>query len=936
MVDFLLDNTLGAWRAGKILAANPRLAESAQSEEELRQAVALPGCPWKYLRFIKIEDGKWTPAAGTFDGWPKSGAELKCLDPCMGSGHFVVAMFERLVALRLAEETLDEAAAVAAVIRDNLFGLEIDPRCTQIGAFNLALAAWRRVGYCTLPALNIACSGLAPNTSKDSWINLGAILAKDSPLLSSRDLLGSQGEPMLLDARLATGMARLYNLFQKAPIFGSLINPRAGDDDLLIASFHELQPLLEKALAQETKDDTAHEMAVTARGLAKAAEILAGQFTLVATNVPYLGRGKQDDVLKAYCDRVYPEAKADLATCFVERCLTFCAAGGSTSLVTPQNWWFLSGYRKFRKLLLESYQFSTIATLGEEAWQSFGDRGPFAALLVINNARANAEHGMFSIDALPEPTIDEKIQSLLENPLTNIKQAAQFGNPDHRITVEQPGAGALLRENAYSFAGICSGDFPRFGRVFWEVPTITKEWEFQQSTMSDTVPYAGCEGIFLWEGGKGVFYDFVCEILGEKGVAAWIRGEEAHGKRGIIVSSMRYLPSALYVGRLFDNNTAVIVPEDPNHLAPMWCFCSSESFRLEVRKIDKKKNVTNATFVKVPFDLAHWQKVAAEKYPDGLPKPFSSDPTQWLFNGHPAGADQPLQVAVAQLLGYQWPRQTGSSFPDCSALSPDGLEKFADYDGIVCLSALNREQPAATQLRALLHAALGSYDERDLIRKSGPKGSTKTSLEEWLRDDFFAQHCALFHSRPFLWHLWDGEKDGFHALVNYHKLDHANLKKLAYTYLGDWIRDQDAAAKAETPGAAERLGAAKKLQAKLIAILEGEAPMDLFIRWKPLHQQPMGWNPDLNDGVRHNIRPFLLAGDVGAKGAGLFRAKPGIDPKPKPDRGTEPQRAKADYPWFWCAEDPGTDPAGGKEFTGRRWNTVHFTLERKQRAREEN
>ena len=79
---------------------------------------------------------------------------------------------------------------------------------------------------------------------------------------------------------------------------------------MLVAAFHELQPLLEKALAQETKDDTAHEMAVTARGLAKAAEILAGQFTLVATNVPYLGRGKQDDVLKDYCERVHPEAQS--------------------------------------------------------------------------------------------------------------------------------------------------------------------------------------------------------------------------------------------------------------------------------------------------------------------------------------------------------------------------------------------------------------------------------------------------------------------------------------------------------------------------------------------------------------------------------------------------------------------------------------------------
>ncbi|HYD49660.1 MAG TPA: hypothetical protein VEB21_14990 [Terriglobales bacterium] len=270
MVDFLLDNTLGAWHAGRVLAANPKLAETAQSEDELRQAVALRGCPWKYLRFIKGNDDEWEPAAGTFDGWPKSAKELKCLDPCMGSGHFVVAMFERLVALRLHEEALDEAAAVAAVIRDNLFGLEIDPRCTQIGAFNLALAAWRRVGHCKLPAMNLACSGLAPNTREADWL----AIAGDNQ-------------------KLRDGMERLYRLFQDAPVLGSLINPRAHKGDLLVAAFDELQPLLEKVLAKETKNDVAREMTVTARGLSKAAEILADQFTLVATNVPYLGAGKQ-------------------------------------------------------------------------------------------------------------------------------------------------------------------------------------------------------------------------------------------------------------------------------------------------------------------------------------------------------------------------------------------------------------------------------------------------------------------------------------------------------------------------------------------------------------------------------------------------------------------------------------------------------------------
>lgn len=915
MVDFLLDNTLGAWHAGKVLAANPKLAENAQSEDELRQAVALPGCPWKYLRFIQGKDGKWTPAAGTFDGWPKTAAALRALDPCMGSGHFVVAMFERLVALRLAEEKLDEAAAVAAVIRDNLFGLEIDPRCTQIGAFNLALAAWRRVGHCKLPAMNLACSGLAPNTREADWL----AIAGDNQ-------------------KLQRGMERLYRLFQKAAVLGSLINPRAGEGDLLVAAFHELQPLLEKALAQETKDDTAHEMAVTARGLAKAAEILAGQFTLVATNVPYLNFVKQGEILKAHSESAYPDSKADLATCFVERCVAFAVTGGTASLVTPNNWLSLGSYKALRKKLLSRQSWNFAARLGPGAFETIGGEVVNVVLVGLSNCVASRGRTFCGLNASENPTPPEKAIALREGEQRNFPQSLQLENPDCRIVLESRSELPLLNEYAESYQGLCTGDFPGFGRLFWEMPTKSNVWEFQQSPVDSSTEIGGLQNVVCWEKGNGRLRRYLVERLGEGGLGAWIRGEEAWGQLGVAVRQVGGLPVARYLGNIYDNNMAVIIPTKGEWLTAVFAFCSSKDFCTEVRKLDQKLNVTNQTLLKVPIDLAHWQKVAAEKYPHGLPKPFSSDPTQWLFNGHPAGADQPLHVAVARLLGYQWPRQTGSSFPDCPALGPDGLEKLADDDGIVCLPPLNREQPAATRLRALLHASLGSYNERDLIQKSGPKGkgSSKTSLEDWLLDDFFSQHCALFHSRPFIWHLWDGEKDGFHALVNYHKLDHANLKKLAYTYLGDWIRDQDAAAKAETPGAAERLGAAKKLQAKLIAILEGEAPLDLFIRWKPLHQQPIGWNPDLNDGVRLNIRPFLLAGDVGAKGAGLFRAKPGIDPKPKPDRGTEPQRPKADYPWFWCAEDPGTDPEGGKDFTGRRWNTGRLTLARKQAARKEN
>ena len=911
MVDFLLDNTLGAWHAGKRLATNPKLAAAAQSEDELRQALSLPGCPWKYLRFIRNKDGQWTPAAGTFDGWPKTARELKCLDPCMGSGHFVVAMFERLVALRMeAEKKLDVQAAVTAVISDNLYGLELDPRCTQIAAFNLALAAWRRMDqYCILPPMNLACSGLAPNSREADWVALA-------------------GE----NHKLQRGMERLYRLFEKAAVLGSLINPRAVEGDLLEAGFHELQPLLEKALAGEGEDESAHEMAVTARGLAKAAEILAGQFTLVATNVPYLGRPKQDEILKDFCEHVHPDAKADLGACFIKRCLYFCAPGGRSALVTPQNWLFQPGYKKLREVILSSSELSVIAKLGAKGFQT--PMWDFNVMLVSMEQRHPTHlSSIAGLDVSSAKDASAKSGSLHSCGIVVIRQEKQRENPDCVIALEALEGTKVLKNQGSCVQGLATSDDPQFTVAFWELKRIDNGWEGLLGTVATTINFGGRERLIHWEDGRGRYFSHAQSLKGEGRLGGWKSGTEARGKCGVLVSQMSEMPVTLYTGEFYDHNASVIVPNDPIHLPAIWAMCSSNELATEVRKIDQSLKPSNNVFVKVPFDLAHWQKVAAEKYPHGLPKPFSSDPTQWLFNGHPAGANEPLHVAVARLLGYHWPRQTGSSFPDCPALGPDGLEKLTDDDGIVCLAPLNREQPAAQRLRALLTAALGKFDERDLIRKSGPKGSTKTSLEEWLRDDFFAQHCAIFQNRPFVWHIWDGLKDGFHALVHYHRLDHAKLKTLAYTYLGDWIRDQKAAAETDTPGAAERLGAAKKLQAKLIAILEGEAPLDIFVRWKPLHQQSIGWHTDLNDGVRLNIRPFLLAGDVGAKGAGILRCKPGIDAMPKPDRGTEPKRDKAEYPWFWYAEDPGTDPVGEKEFVGRRWNTTHLTLACKQAAR---
>ncbi len=103
------------------------------------------------------------------------------------------------------------------------------------------------------------------------------------------------------------------------------------------------------------------------------------------------------------------------------------------------------------------------------------------------------------------------------------------------------------------------------------------------------------------------------------------------------------------------------------------------------------------------------------------------------------------------------------------------------------------------------------------------------------------------------------------------------LESLTYSYLGDWINRQQDSVKHGEGGAEGRLDAALELQKRLVAILDGEPPFDIFVRWKSIDQQPIGWEPDINDGVRLNIRPFM-AEDIpgGRKGAGILRTKPNI------------------------------------------------------------
>jgi hypothetical protein len=912
MVSFLLDNSLGAWWAAKRLTGHD--LATAEDEQELRDKAYVDHLPLEYLRFVKDEESEvWKPAGGTFDAWPKHLSEFKMLDPCCGSGHFLVATLQMLVPMRMELEGLSEDEAIQRVLEENIHGLELDQRCVELAAFALAFAAWTypgSSGYRQLPALHIACSGQAIHISDEELIKL------------------ANGNHELYNA-----LEDLRNKFEQAPILGSLIDPKSSiyQNELFSLDWKEVGPLLDSVL-RKGQDDDLDEAGIVAQGLAKAASLLAGTYHLVATNVPYLARGKQDQVLKDYCERYHNEAKNDLATVFLDRCLQFCSEGGTTTVVLPQNWLFLTSYKNFRETLLKEETFNLIGRLGAKSFQT--PMWDFNVQLFVASRETlkDETHLIGGIDVSAPNTTEEKAKGLVEGEIKRVGQEEQLKNPDARVAFNLSVSIGLLENFVIANQGIKTGDDNKWRQFFWEHKCIDNiSWKRYQSTVASLVFYGGKSQIIDWRT-QGI--GMPCRRPTNKNI----------GEMGIAISQMGSLPVTIYEGDLYDSNVGPITPFDLKILPALWCYCSSPEYNEAVRQVDQSLKVTNATLVKVPFNLERWTKVAEEKYPNGLPLPFTDDPTQWIFHGHPCKSvvwdeeskwtgfgpirfdSTVLHVAVARLLGYRWPaefdpkmelaKEQRALVSDCEALCP-----LVDRDGIVCIPSVGGEFSASDRLLKMLKASYGDAWTDDtlatLLRNTD--ASSKT-LENWLRDKFFIQHCKLFCDRPFIWHVWDGLPDGFSALVNYHKLDYKKLESLIYSYLGDWILRQKTDVASNVEGSRERLSAAQVLSQRLELILEGENPYDIFVRWKSLEEQPIGWNPDLNDGVRFNIRPFMSVPDIGKKDAGVLRDKPNI--KWTKDRGQDVETA----PWYNLGQ-----VYDGKK--GDRINDHHLSLEEKKNSR---
>lgn len=558
MVRFLLENSLGAWWA----ARHP-------------DSPLVDG--WEYLR--RNDDG--TPAAGSFSEWPDRAANVTVMDPCCGSGHFLVAMFGMLWRMRAEEEGLTPAEAQDAVLRDNLHGLELDPRCTQIATFSVALEAWKQGGFRDLPSLQIACSGVPVRSTRAEWEALAGP-----------------------DAELRKVLARLHSLFRDAHTLGSLIDFRMDEDDVLLGKDLSVgvdwELVLERSLAAlSTEDSSAAVLGNAAHDVTRAAALLQRSFTLVATNVPYLSRQKMSEVLYQFVVEHHGKYSGDLAAAMVDRCRRFAGNAGTVAAVIPDKLLTAPTYKEMRQNLLRSDRWVSVGLLGPRAFSTtMFDFG--VALISLDPVRLAGSFDFPLLDASMASSFETQGRELRSVPICRTSTDEQLKRPDSRIGIGGNDEGSTLADVADAFYGLGSGDYGHYGRKFWEVPTLGDQWIFQQSTVSSHEEYGGREQILLWEQGQGA-------LSREPG--AFLRNTHVWGNRGVMVSLTGSLWCSLYDGDAWDSNAAPIIPKDASLLPAIWAFCSSGEFSAAVRAIDRSVKVMNNTLLKVPFDGSSQSRV---------------------------------------------------------------------------------------------------------------------------------------------------------------------------------------------------------------------------------------------------------------------------------------------------------------------------------------
>lgn len=315
---------------------------------------------------------------------------IRVLDPACGSGHILVEAYN--VLYRIYEERGYRSREIPELIlKNNLFGLDIDDRAAQLAGFALLMRA--RQDDRRLFSRNNGC-GIDLNVyslQESRHLNIQKIwqalnLNADAQHGQTQDLLTIA---QATDAPRLTLLKDLHQRFLNAKTLGSLISISTEQASAIEELYTTIQEL------SKNGDNMQRPESKKLLPLLAQARLLAKRYDAVIANPPYMGSKGMNADLKEFAKKQFPNSKSDLFAIFIERNLDFTKESGVVAMITMQSWMFLSSYESLRTRILNQHTILSMAHLGARGFDSIGGEVVSTTAFVLGNFHLSRYQGAY-------------------------------------------------------------------------------------------------------------------------------------------------------------------------------------------------------------------------------------------------------------------------------------------------------------------------------------------------------------------------------------------------------------------------------------------------------------------------------------------------------------------------------------------------------------
>lgn len=546
--------------------------------------------------------------------------EIKVIDPCMGSGHILVYAFDVLMQI-YTSAGWDQREAAQSILKNNLFGLDIDDRAAQLAYFAVMMKA-RQYDR------RLLTRGIQPN------------------IYSIRESNGIQTMTIEYfhknDPKLKADIERIVTEMRDAKEYGSILNITPVDFAGLYARFDEIRNDI-NMMQMSALDELLP--------LVKCAEVMAQKYDIVVTNPPYMGSAGMGAKLLEFVKKKYPDSKSDLFAVFIERCRMLAKCGGYQSMITQHAWMFLSGYERLRVKILAS-DIVNMAHLGPRAFEDIAGEVVQTASFVFRRTNIPTYVGQYVrlIDFLSERAKEE---AFLSGSCRLFSAKSKYtllpGSPIaywvSKNVLSVYNHGVPLGEIAAPRKGNSTSDNNRFLRFWAEIDVNKMNLHSSEITVADSIkrrwyPYNKGGGYRKWYGFNEYLVDWYNDAAAIRAIkTAVIANYQYFMKPGLTwstVSSNNFSIRQFGSGYIFDNGGCCIF-DLGNKSDYLLGLLNSEVFRYIFGQLNPTLNFQSGEVAKFPVIYKSSKEV------DALVKEnvhlstdeYDSYETSWDFKRNP-------------------------------------------------------------------------------------------------------------------------------------------------------------------------------------------------------------------------------------------------------------------------------------------------------------